>query len=150
MIVELVAPDQAIVDRCLLRRRLFRQSLLDKFDRVIGIDWDRFAIEAAKKNATLKENYIAGEVDAELPRIQIDHKQTTLLVDPPATGLSPTVRRTIRDLAPPTLIYISCNPSTLARDLKELQEQFVIQSVTPLDMFPQTAEIEIAVQMRAA
>jgi 23S rRNA (uracil1939-C5)-methyltransferase len=47
------------------------------------------------------------------------------------------------------LIYVSCNPATLARDLKELQEKFIIHSVTPLDMFPQTAEIEVAVQLHA-
>ena len=49
----------------------------------------------------------------------------------------------IVDLAPATLIYISCNPATLARDLKELGDKFKIESVTPLDMFPQTAEIEV-------
>jgi tRNA/tmRNA/rRNA uracil-C5-methylase (TrmA/RlmC/RlmD family) len=53
------------------------------------------------------------------------------------------------DLAPATLIYVSCNPATLARDLKELQEKFTIESVTPLDMFPQTAKIEVAVHLQA-
>jgi tRNA/tmRNA/rRNA uracil-C5-methylase (TrmA/RlmC/RlmD family) len=50
---------------------------------------------------------------------------------------------------PATVIYVSCNPATLARDLKELQEKFTINSVTPLDMFPQTAEIEVAVRLQA-
>jgi tRNA/tmRNA/rRNA uracil-C5-methylase (TrmA/RlmC/RlmD family) len=84
----------------------------------------------------------------------------TLIVDPPAGGLSATMRKAIVDLAtgrvrpngglaPATLIYVSCNPATLARDLKELQGKFTINSVTPLDMFPQTAEIEAAVQLQA-
>jgi tRNA/tmRNA/rRNA uracil-C5-methylase (TrmA/RlmC/RlmD family) len=47
------------------------------------------------------------------------------------------------------LIYVSCNPPTLARDLRELQQKFTIESVTPLDMFPQTAEIELAVHLQA-
>jgi len=47
------------------------------------------------------------------------------------------------------LIYVSCNPPTLARDLKELQHRFIIESVTPLDMFPQTAEIEVVVHLHA-
>ena len=47
-------------------------------------------------------------------------------------------------------MYVSCNPPTLARDLRELQEQFAIQSVTPLDMFPQTAEIECVVHLTSA
>jgi len=54
------------------------------------------------------------------------------------------VRKAIVDLAPETFIYVSCDPSTLARDLKELRERFTLNSVTPLDMFPQTAEIEVA------
>jgi tRNA/tmRNA/rRNA uracil-C5-methylase (TrmA/RlmC/RlmD family) len=53
------------------------------------------------------------------------------------------------DLAPTTLIYVSCNPPTLARDLRELQDKFIIESVTPLDMFPQTAEIEVLVHLHA-
>jgi tRNA/tmRNA/rRNA uracil-C5-methylase (TrmA/RlmC/RlmD family) len=59
------------------------------------------------------------------------------------------MRKAILDLAPETLIYVSCNPPTLARDLKELRHKFAINSITPLDIFPQTAEIEIAVHMRA-
>ena len=74
---------------------------------------------------------------------------TTLIVDPPATGLSANVRTAIIELAPTTLIYVSCNPPTLARDLKELHQEFIIESVTPLDMFPQTAEIEVAAHLHA-
>jgi len=59
------------------------------------------------------------------------------------------VRKAIVDLAPATLIYVSCNPPTLARDLKELADKFIIDSVTPLDMFPQTAEIEVLVHLHA-
>jgi 23S rRNA (uracil1939-C5)-methyltransferase len=73
----------------------------------------------------------------------------TLIVDPPAPGLSANMRKAIVEVAPPTLIYVSCNPATLARDLKELRENFTIESVTPLDMFPQTAEIEVAAHLRA-
>ena len=54
-----------------------------------------------------------------------------------------------RSCARNTPIYVSCNPPTLARDLRELQEKFTIDSVTPLDMFPQTAEIEVAVHLHA-
>jgi 23S rRNA (uracil1939-C5)-methyltransferase len=139
----------------------FAKALLDRFERVIGIDWDRFAIEAAKKNATAKETYIAGDIENELAGVAAplsrgdveavrDRRSlVTLIVDPPATGLTANIRRTIVDLAPSTLIYVSCNPATLARDLAELQQEFRIESVTPLDMFPQTAEIEVAVHLRA-
>ena len=73
----------------------------------------------------------------------------TLIVDPPATGLSENVCKAIIDLAPETLIYVSCNPPTLARDLKELNQRFAIHSITPLDMFPQTAEIEVVAHLEA-
>jgi 23S rRNA (uracil1939-C5)-methyltransferase len=76
-------------------------------------------------------------------------REMTLVVDPPATGLSGAVRNAIIDLAPETLIYVSCNPPTLARDLKELKQKFAINSITPLDMFPQTAEIEVLVHLHA-
>jgi tRNA/tmRNA/rRNA uracil-C5-methylase (TrmA/RlmC/RlmD family) len=73
--------------------------------------------------------------------------RTTVIVDPPATGLTAKMRRAIADLVPGTFIYVSCNPPTLARDLAELQQSFTIDSVTPLDMFPQTAEIEVVVHL---
>jgi tRNA/tmRNA/rRNA uracil-C5-methylase (TrmA/RlmC/RlmD family) len=138
----------------------FAKTLRGKFERVIGIDWDRFAIQEAKKDATDKEKYIAGDVDLILTDLDVaapgctaagqsSGNRMTLIVDPPASGLSETTRRAIMDRAPHTFIYISCNPSTLARDLQDFVERFTIESVTPLDMFPQTAEIEVAVHMLA-
>jgi tRNA/tmRNA/rRNA uracil-C5-methylase (TrmA/RlmC/RlmD family) len=119
--------------------------------RIIGIDWDKFAIAAAQEHATAKETYIASDIDIELGRALQETAllKTTVIVDPPATGLSANVRKTLVDLAPATLIYVSCNPATLARDLSDLQQKFRIESVTPLDMFPQTAEIEVAVHLQA-
>jgi tRNA/tmRNA/rRNA uracil-C5-methylase (TrmA/RlmC/RlmD family) len=171
LIVDLVPANQQLLIDAYCGAGFFAKALLDKFGRVIGIDWDRFAIEAARRNATAKETYIAGNVEEELHRVRAIHPPLlgygvagphhpscandtgsgrlssvapiTLIVDPPATGLTPTVRKAIINLAPGTLIYVSCNPATLARDLRELQEKFTINSVTPLDMFPQTAEIEV-------
>jgi len=135
-------------------RGFFAKTLLDKCKRAIGIDWDKFAIEAARENATTKETYIAGDVDLELGRLRsiappFQREKAVLIVDPPATGLTPAVRKSIVDLAPATLIYVSCNPPTLARDLADLRQRFTVESVTPLDMFPQTAEIEVAVSLQA-
>jgi len=171
LVDNLVASDQQLLIDTYCGAGFFAKALLDKFERIIGIDWDKFAIDAARENATEKETYIAGDVDAELQQVGAVHlnrpvrasnagsgrlrsiaptlESTTLIVDPPATGLSATMRTAIVDLAPATLIYVSCNPATLARDLKELQEKFTINSVTPLDMFPQTAEIEVAVRLQA-
>ncbi|HEU0040588.1 MAG TPA: 23S rRNA (uracil-5-)-methyltransferase RumA, partial [Verrucomicrobiae bacterium] len=123
-------------------------------------DWDRFAIDAARKDARPNETYIAGDVAIELvgaidlnrPRAVGSTTPTsvTLIVDPPAVGLSAEMRRAILDSSPRTMIYVSCNPPTLARDLAELQSRFSVVSITPFDMFPQTAEIEVIVHLQAA
>src|SRR5437867_6080444 len=149
LIVGLVAPNQQLLIDAYCSAGFFAKALLEKFERVIGIDWDRFAIAAAKENASEKETYIAGDVETELLRPLESRRSTTLIVDPPATGLSAGVRKALIDLAPQTLIYVSCNPPTLARDLRDLQDKFIIESVTPLDMFPQTAEIEVVADLRA-
>jgi tRNA/tmRNA/rRNA uracil-C5-methylase (TrmA/RlmC/RlmD family) len=161
LILELVPANQDLLIDAYCGAGFFAKALLDKFKHVVGIDWDRFAIAAAKENATEKETYVAGDVAdveaavsaANLGGLRVGTRattpNTTLIVDPPATGLSTKVRRSILDLAPTTLIYVSCNPATLARDLKELHGKFAINSVTPLDMFPQTAEIEVAVHLHA-
>jgi tRNA/tmRNA/rRNA uracil-C5-methylase (TrmA/RlmC/RlmD family) len=159
LIVDLVPPNQDLLIDAYCGAGFFAKALLNKFERVVGIDWDRFAIAAAKEDAGEKETYIAGDVEEELQQVGAVHPNrtpaddidrgrlrsiapTTIIVDPPATGLSANVRRSILDIAPATLLYVSCNPATLARDLKELHGKFTINSVTPLDMFPQTAEIE--------
>ena len=160
LIVDLVPPNQDLLIDAYCGAGFFAKALLDKFERVIGIDWDRFAIAAAKENASEKETYIAGDVEdveaAVLDAFGSGDAQrqalgtsaaTTVIVDPPATGLTEAVRKAITDLAPQTLLYVSCNPPTLARDLKELHQEFAINSVTPLDMFPQTAEIEVLVHL---
>jgi len=146
----------------------FTKRLADKFERVIGIDWDRFAIDAARKDARPNETYIAGDITTELGRLLVgavhrtargrlgsiaptlDLASTGLIVDPPATGLSAEMRHAILDSPPRTMIYVSCNPPTLGRDLAELQKHFAVSSITPFDMFPQTAEIEVVAHLRAA
>ena len=161
LIVQLVPEDQELLIDAYCGAGFFAKSLLDKFQRVVGIDWDKFAIAAAKEDATPKEIHIAGDVEEELtrsdgfPAVELskrrsgDRRSLTIIVDPPATGLSATTRRAIIDLTPQTFIYVSCNPATLARDLKESQEKFRLESITPLDMFPQTAEIEVVAHLRA-
>lgn len=129
----------------------FAKRLADKFERVLGIEWDRYAVAAAQETAALHERYISGDVDVELARAfeGSDLASTAIIVDPPATGLTSGTRETLVSLPVETLVYISCNPATLARDLRELTSRYTIMSVTPFDMFPQTAEIECAVHLRA-
>src|SRR6266540_5937320 len=112
LIVDLVPPNQQLLIDAYCGSGFFAKALLDKFERVIGIDWDRFAIAAAKENATEKEIYIAGDVETELATtlqqtrigdLQIapavtdrrSLKSLTVIVDPPATGLSANARKGI-------------------------------------------------------
>lgn len=130
----------------------FAQRLTNVFERVVGIEWDRRAVAAARERASANETYIAGDVDQELIQ-QVRAcapAKTTVIVDPPVAGLSSNTRRALLDHPPHTLVYVSCDPATLARDLAELQQQFAVLSVTPLDMFPQTAEIECVVHLQSS
>jgi tRNA/tmRNA/rRNA uracil-C5-methylase (TrmA/RlmC/RlmD family) len=165
LIVGIIPDNQELLIDAYCGAGFFAKALVNKFDRIIGIDWDKFAIKEAEKNATAKETYIAGNVETELKQVGAVHPNRppqannigsgrlrsiapTLIVDPPATGLTEAACRAIIDLVPETFIYVSCNPPTLARDLADLQQAFTIESVTPLDMFPQTAEIEVAVHLQ--
>ncbi len=127
----------------------FSKRLAHRFERVVGIDWDHFAIAAAQEKAGANETYVEGDVTAQLRLIleQNDLASTALIVDPPATGLTAETRRAILDNPPKTMAYVSCNPPMLARDLADLQQRFSFISITPLDMFPQTAEIECLVHL---
>ena len=127
----------------------FTKKLAPKFRRVVGIEWDRYAVAAAEETAGPNETYIAADVDTEFDR-QLHGclpAETSVVLDPPATGLSATIRDSLVRHAPSALVYVSCNPATLARDVGQLQKRFAILSVTPLDMFPQTAEIECVVHL---
>ena len=63
-------------------------------------------------------------------------------VDPPRKGMDIGFIRKLTDLAPKRIIYVSCDPATMARDLKLLKDSYMIMSVTPVDMFPQTSHVE--------
>lgn len=126
----------------------FTKHLRARFARVIGIDWDRHAVREAQRHALSHESYVAGEIDEELPRqLGVLKKPPVLIVDPPADGLSKAIREALLRHSLAQLIYISCSPATLARDLGELTKNLRLNSVTPFDMFPQTAEIECLVSL---
>jgi 23S rRNA (uracil1939-C5)-methyltransferase len=151
-IAQIFSGDEKLLIDAFCGAGFFTRRLAPQFDRVVGIDWDRFAIDAAQKDATAKEGYVSGDVTTELRWLlqQSDLASTALIVDPPATGLSAEMRRAILDSPPHTMIYVSCNPPTLARDIAELRQRFSVVSITPFDMFPQTAEIEAVVHLEAA
>lgn len=127
----------------------FAKGLADLFPRVIGIEANGFAVEQARRTAQPHENYIAGDVAASLGEILGggNMERTTLVLDPPAAGVEARVLDFILGATPAEVIYVSCNPATLARDLSALCRTYRLRSVAPLDMFPQTAEIEVAAHL---
>ncbi len=118
------------------------------FKKVYGIEIVEQAIEDAKENAKINNvgniKFYAGDVEKVLPQIldKIDEKPKVVFVDPPRKGLDNKTVELLKSLKPEKIIYISCNPATLARDLKELQENYTINSVQPVDMFPFTHHVE--------
>ena len=151
-IAALVPPNESLLIDAYCGAGFFAKRLLQKCQRVVGLDWDIHAIAAAQAGSTAAETYIAGEIALHLGEqlVQADPKTTTVIVDPPATGLGADVREILRRHPVATLLYVSCNPPTLARDLADLGPAFSLESVTPFDMFPQTAEIEALAHLTLA
>ncbi|MBS0629294.1 MAG: class I SAM-dependent RNA methyltransferase [Verrucomicrobia bacterium] len=119
-----------------------------KGNKVLGIEVMESAVESARENAKLNgiENvaFKCGRVEKLLPKLG---KFETIFLNPPRGGVEPEVIAALLQSPPKRLIYISCDPATLARDLKALQPHFVIESVTPFDMFPQTIHVETLVNL---
>jgi len=122
----------------------FTKRLLGKFRDITGIEWSHGAVHAARASARAGENYLEGAVELHLPAALAASPapETALLVDPPAEGLSHEVVEAILANPPASIVYVSCDPSTLSRDIKRLSSQYALRHVQPVDMFPQTAEIE--------
>ena len=149
---ENVRTGQALLVDAYCGAGLFARHLADAFEQVIGIEENASAIERARRHATERERYIHGDVAALLGDILSTHDaaRTTVILDPPAIGISPRVSDLLLGGRPVEIVYISCNPATLARDLAILCRSYTLGSVTPLDMFPQTAEIEVVARLTLA
>ena len=118
------------------------------FKKIYGIEIVEQAIEDAKENAKINNlnntEFYAGDVEKILPQIlnNIENKPEVVFVDPPRKGLDSKTIDVLKQLKPSQIIYISCNPATLARDLGMLEEKYTIQQVQPVDMFPYTSHVE--------
>ncbi|MBQ9992544.1 MAG: 23S rRNA (uracil(1939)-C(5))-methyltransferase RlmD [Firmicutes bacterium] len=121
--------------------------LAEKAARVTGIEYCAPAIEAAKVNAKLNNSanysFLCGRAEDILPHEVKNGKKADLAVlDPPRAGCAPQVIDALISAAPERIIYVSCNPATLARDLKLLQENYELQRIECFDLFPQTVHCE--------
>ncbi len=127
--------------------------LSQKAKKVYGVEVVKEAIADAEENARLNDvenvEFICGESEIVIPRLYKEGlKADVVVVDPPRKGCDESLLKTIINMAPKRVVYVSCNPATLARDLKYLAEQvYEIKEVQPVDMFPWTGHVECVVLM---
>lgn len=134
----------------------FAIELAGQVEAFAGVEIDHAAILAAKTNAARREchngQFIEGDAEKLLPTIlkRFDPGATTVVIDPPRTGCPPSGLEALRRAHPAQILYVSCHPATLARDLQALCADgvFRLDSVTPLDMFPQTQHVECVADLR--
>jgi tRNA/tmRNA/rRNA uracil-C5-methylase (TrmA/RlmC/RlmD family) len=135
----------------------FAIELADQVESFAGIEIDLLAIKAARRNAANRGcgngQFVSGDVAAVLPGLlnRFSAAATAIILDPPRAGCSPASLELLRQTRPRQIIYVSCHPATLARDLNVLLRERVYEllEVVPLDMFPQTQHIECVADLRA-
>jgi tRNA/tmRNA/rRNA uracil-C5-methylase (TrmA/RlmC/RlmD family) len=135
----------------------FGIELADAVESFAGVEYDRYAIQAARRNAAARNigngEFLASAVEAVLPELlrRFSPSATAALLDPPRKGCLPQTLKILREIRPAQIIYVSCHPATMARDLNILCENgvFELARVQPLDMFPQTQHVECVADLRA-
>ncbi len=135
----------------------FGIELADAVESFVGVEFDQRAIAAARRNAVARGRsngeFIAATVEAALPALlqRFSPAASAVVLDPPRKGCLPETLALLREQRPGQIIYISCHPATMARDLNILccDGVFSVARVTPLDMFPQTQHVECVADVRA-
>jgi tRNA/tmRNA/rRNA uracil-C5-methylase (TrmA/RlmC/RlmD family) len=135
----------------------FAIELADLVESFAGVEYDRLAIKAARENAVKhgrsNGEFIADKAESLLPGLlaRFAPHSTSVLLDPPRKGCPRDMLEVLRQTRPSQVIYVSCHPATMARDLNILcaGNVFRIAQVSPLDMFPQTAHIECVADLRS-
>jgi 23S rRNA (uracil1939-C5)-methyltransferase len=135
----------------------FGIELADEVESFIGVEYDQRAIKSAQRNAAARKisngEFVAKAVEDVLPELgkQFSPQATTVLLDPPRKGCLPQTLKMLRATRPAQVIYVSCHPATMARDLNILCADgvFSLARVQPLDMFPQTQHVECVAALGA-
>jgi 23S rRNA (uracil1939-C5)-methyltransferase len=116
---------------------------------VIGIEIVESAVRDAEKNCRKNHvsncRFIQGDIRLCLPRIE--QKLDLIIIDPPRAGMHKDVVRQVLQLGVERMVYVSCNPATMARDLKMMQDSYRLLEVQPVDMFPHTYHIEAVARL---
>lgn len=124
--------------------------------KVLGVELQPDAVENARenarRNAITNARFFAGDVGETLHDVEFERaagQVDVVVVDPPRAGLLPDARAHLAGLDAPRMVYVSCNPITLARDLRELKDQgWHVEAIQPVDMFPHTYHIENVARLR--
>ena len=119
--------------------------------KLTGVESGRQAVEFAKRNAAAqgasKATFLANQVGHSLRRIAAGPR-TTVVVDPPRGGMEPNVPKWLATSGASRILYVSCDPATMTRDLKTLSQSYAVESVRWFNMFPRTARFETLVALR--
>lgn len=134
----------------------FGIELANMVDSFVGVELDALAIKAARQNVASRGiqngEFVAGRTEELLPGLleRFTPEATAVVIDPPRTGCPPESLQNLREVRPAQIIYVSCHPATLARDLNILCQDGVYElaQVMPLDMFPQTQHVECVADLR--
>ena len=134
----------------------FAIELASLAKRYAGVEYDKGAIKAARENATQfggdNGEFIEGRTEDLLPALlaKFDAGKTSVILDPPRKGCAPVAMEQLKEVKPAQVIYISCHPATLARDLNILCADGVyrLEQVIPIDMFPHTQHVECITDLR--
>jgi 23S rRNA (uracil1939-C5)-methyltransferase len=126
---------------------LFGLSAAKEFERVVGIEISREGFEGARTNAQINRidnaQFFLGDASSIFQEIQADKQSTALIVDPPRRGCDLDFLRQAIEFSPKCIVYVSCEPSTQARDARILIEAgYQAVAAQPFDLFPQTRHVE--------
>ncbi len=150
LVRELAGPAETVLD-VYCGVGLFTLALAGGAKEVVGVEMVEPAIAAARENAVANgianAHFYAGDARHALPQVMEKHGPPKVIVlDPPRSGAGGKVMRRIARATPDRIVYVSCNPTTLARDLQELTPfGYRMTSVHPVDLFPQTYHVETVV-----
>ena len=136
----------------------FAIECADLVDSFVGVESDKLAVQSARKNQSARGitngDFIMGRAEEELPFLarRFQAGNSAVILDPPRTGCPAESLKQLREIGPRQVIYVSCHPATLARDLKILCEdgRYQLRTVVPFDMFPQTQHLECVSDLRRA
>jgi 23S rRNA (uracil1939-C5)-methyltransferase len=134
----------------------FSLELGNRVESFVGVELDGLAIKSARRNAAARGRtngeFVAGTAEEWLPALlrRFAGQATTVLLDPPRKGCRSETLQLLRQARPAQIIYVSCDPATMARDLNVLCAEgvFDLAQVVPLDMFPQTMHVESVADLR--